>query len=78
MVEKQAFVDQVAGQIQTYEWSEHSKTGKTSVEDDDHYGHHSTAITDIKITKVCERFHEDVQQTIHDVCEALGLLYGTC
>ena len=66
------------GQTQTYEWFKRFKNGRTSIEDDERSGRPSCANNEENVALVREKIHEDRRQTIHDVCAALGLSYGTC
>jgi hypothetical protein len=52
------------------------KDGRTSVEDDERSGWPSTTATPENIAKVREAILPDRRQTIHDVCEIVGLSYG--
>ena len=51
--------------------------GWSSVDDDERSGRPSTSTTPENIAKVCEAILADRRQTIHDVCEIVGLSYGT-
>jgi hypothetical protein len=48
-----------------------------SVNDDEHFGRLSTSTTPESIAKVDEAILADRRQIIHDVCEIVGLSYGT-
>ena len=48
-----------------------------SVNDDEHYGQPSTSTTPENIAKVQKDILADLRQTIHYVCEIVGLSYGT-
>jgi len=54
------------------------KDGRESVEDRKHSGRLSTCTTPEMIVNVCEVILEDRWQTIHDVCNEVGLSYGSC
>jgi len=58
-------------------WHERFKDGRTSVEDDERSGRPSTSTTPGNIAKVREVILADCRQTIHNVCEIVGLSYGT-
>jgi len=51
--------------------------GRTSVYDDERFGRPSTSTTPENIAKVSEAILADRRQTIHNVCEIVGLLYRT-
>jgi histone-lysine N-methyltransferase SETMAR len=53
------------------------KDGRTSVCDDERSGRPSTSTTPENIANVREAILADRRRTIHDVCEIVGLLYGT-
>jgi len=57
-------------------WYKRFKDGRTSVDDDERSGRPSTSTPEI-IAKVREAILADRRQTIHDVCEIVGLSYGT-
>jgi len=48
-----------------------------SVDDDERSGRPSTSTTPENIAKFREAILADRRQTIHDVCEIVGLAYGT-
>jgi len=64
-------------QSKTFLWYKRFKDGRTSVDDDERFGRPSTSITPENIAKVREAILADRRQTIHDVCEIVGLSYGT-
>jgi hypothetical protein len=75
---KEAFGDHSLGQTQTYEWFKRFKKGRMSVDDDERSGQPSTGTTTENVAKVRETIREDQRCTIHDVCNIVGLSYGTC
>jgi hypothetical protein len=75
---KEAFDDNALGQTQTYEWFKPFKNGRISVDNEDRFGRPSTVTTTENVTKVREAFLEDRRRTTHDVCNIVGLSYGTC
>jgi len=74
---KEAFGEQALSQARTFEWFKHFKDGRESVEDDKHSGRRYTCTTPEMIVKVHEVILEDRRQTIHDVCNHVGLSYGS-
>jgi hypothetical protein len=70
---KEAFGEQALSQARTSEWFKHFKDGRESVEDGKHSGQPPTCTTPVMIAKVCEVILEDRTQTIHDVCNRVGL-----
>ena len=75
---KEAFGEQALSQARTSELFKHFKDGQECVEDDKHSGQPSTCTTPEMIAKVREVTLEDRRQTIHDVCNRVGLSYGSC
>lgn len=74
----EAFGDDAMGKSQTYVWFRQFKEGRTSVEDDERSGRPSSGRNDENIARVCEKIFEDRRQTISNLCEVLGLSFGTC
>ena len=74
---KEAVGEQALSQARTFEWFKHFKDGSESVEDCKHSGGPSTCTTPAVIAKVYEVILEDRRQTIHDVCNRVGLSYGS-
>ena len=75
---KEAFVEQALSQARTFERFKRFKDGQESVEDCKHSGRPSTCTTSEMIVKVREVILEDRRQTIHNVCNCVGLSYGSC
>ncbi|PNF23921.1 hypothetical protein B7P43_G12846 [Cryptotermes secundus] len=75
---KQAFSDNSLGQTQTYDWYKRFKNGRTSTDDDDRSGRASTCTTPENVAKVRDLILQDRKLTIQDLCNTLGLSYGTC
>jgi hypothetical protein len=73
----EAFGDNPMSQSKTVLWYKRLKDGRTSVDDDEHSGRPSTSTTPENIAKIREAILADRRQTIHDVCEIVGLSYGT-
>ena len=74
----EAFGEHALSQAGTFEWFKRFKDGQESVEDDKHSGRPSTCTTPEIIAEVLEVILEDRRQTIHDVCNRVGLSYGSC
>ena len=74
---QEAFGDNAMSQNKTFLWYKRFKDGRTSVDDDERSGRPSTSTTPENIAKVREAILADRRQTIHDVCEIVGLSYGT-
>ena len=73
---QEAFGDHAMSQSKTL-WYKCFKDGRTSVDDDEHSGRPLISTTPGNIAKVREAILADRRQTIHDVCEIVGLSYGT-
>jgi hypothetical protein len=73
---QEAFGDNVMSQNKTL-WHKRFKDGRTSVDDDERSGRSSTSTTQGNIPKVRKAILADRRRTIHDVCEIVGLSYGT-
>jgi len=74
---QEAFGDNAMSQRKTFLWYKRFKDGRTSVDDDERSGRPSTSITPENIAKVREAILADRRQTIHVVCEIVGLSCGT-
>ena len=75
---KEAFGEQALSQARIFEWFKSFKDGRESVEDRKHSGRPSTCTTPEMIAKVRLVILEDRRQSIHDVCNRVGLSYGSC
>ena len=75
---KEAFGEQALSQARTFEWFKRFKDGWESVEDHKHSGQPSTCTTPEMNVKVQEVILEDRRHTNHDVCNRVGLSYGSC
>ena len=75
---KEAFGEQALSQARIFEWFKSFKDGRESVEDHKHSGRPSTCTTQEVIAKVHLVILEDGRQSIHDVCNCVGLSYGSC
>ncbi|PNF18540.1 hypothetical protein B7P43_G08515 [Cryptotermes secundus] len=75
---EQAYGDNSLGQTQTYNWYKRFKNGRTSTDDDEHLGQPSTGTTPENVVKVRDLILQDRRLSIQDLCNTLGLSYGTC
>ena len=73
---QEAFGDNAMSQSKNFLWYKRFKDGRTSVDDDERSGRPSTSTTPENVAKVREAVVADRRQTIHDVCEIVGLTYG--
>ena len=60
-----------------YEWHERFKSGRESVEDDEHSGRPSTSKTDENINKVRKMLINNRKLTIRELAEDLNIAYGS-
>ena len=74
---KEAFGDLAMSKSKTFLWYKHFKEGRISIYDDECSGRSSMGVTLENIRKVRDIIRTDRKQTIHDVCDIVGLLYGT-
>ena len=74
---QKAFGDNAMSQSKTFLWYKRFKNGQMSGDNDVHSGRPSTSTTPENISKVHEVILADCRQTIHDVCEIVGLSYKT-
>ena len=61
-----------------FQWHAQFKTGRTSVDDDEHTGRRRTCTTPETVTRIQELLRQDRRRTIHDIAEEVGTGYGTC
>jgi len=74
---QEAFRDNVVSQSKTFLLFKRFEDRQTCVDDDERSGWQSTSRTLENIAKVREAILADQRQTIHDVCEIVGLSYRT-
>jgi hypothetical protein len=74
---QEAFRVNAMSQSKTFLWYKRFKDGRTSVDDNERSGRPSTSTTPENIAKVREAILADRRQTIHNVCEIVGLSCGT-
>jgi hypothetical protein len=74
---QEAFEDNAVNQSRTLLWHKRFKDGQTSVDDDERSGRPSKSTTPENIANIREAILAERRQTIHDVCEIVGLSYGT-
>jgi hypothetical protein len=73
---KTAFGEQALSQAVTFEWFKRFKVGRESVDDCKHSGRSYACTSPEMIAKVCEVILQDRRQTLHDVCNCVGLSQG--
>jgi len=75
---QQAFEDQSLSRAQVFQWHAPFKTGRTSVDDDEHTGRSISCTTPETVVRIQELVCQDRRWTIHDIAEEVGIGYGTC
>jgi hypothetical protein len=74
---QEAFGDNAMSQSKTFLCYKRFKDGRTSVDHNERSGRPSTSTTPENIRNVREAILADRRRTIHDVCDIVGLSYGT-
>ena len=74
---KEAFGNYALGRTQTFEWLSRFKNGRMSLEDDERSGRPSSGMTPENVEKVRQAIQEDRRWIVEDVCNVVGLTYGT-
>jgi len=75
---QQAFGDHSLSRTRVFQWHVRFKTGRTSVDDDEHTGRPTSCTTPETVTRIQELVCQDRRRTIHDIAEEVGIGYGTC
>jgi len=75
---QQALGDQSLSRAQVFQWHARFKTGRTSVDDDEHTGRPTSCTTAETVARIQELVRQDRRWTIHDIAEEVGIGYGTC
>jgi len=75
---QQGFGDQSLSLIQMFQWHARFKTGRTSVEDDEHTGRPTSCTTPGTVARIEELIRQDRRRTIRDIAEEVEVGYGTC
>jgi hypothetical protein len=74
---QQVFGDQTLSLTQAFQWHACFKTGRTSVDDDEHTGRTTSCTTPETVARIQELASQDQHRTIHDIPEEVGIGYGT-
>ena len=75
---QQGFGDQSLSSTQVLEWHARFKTGRTSVDDDEHTGRPTSCTTPETVARIQELIRQDRHRTIRDIPEKVEVGYGTC
>ena len=75
---QQGFGYQSLSRTQVFEWHVRFKTGRTSVDDDEHTGRPTSCTTPETVARIQELIRQDRYRTIRDIAEEVEVGYGTC
>jgi len=75
---QQAYGEDCLSHTQCYEWYQHFKSGRTSIEDDPKSGRPSSSTGDNHIEKVRSVTRENRRLTIREVSEEVGICKSSC
>jgi ribosomal protein S25 len=74
---QQTFGDQILRRTQEFQGYARFKTGRTSVDDDEHTGRPTSCTTET-VARIQELVRPHRRLTIHDIAEKVEIGYGTC
>jgi len=75
---QQGFGDQSLSRTHVFQWHTRFKTGRTSVDDDEHTGRPTSCTTPETVARIQELIYQDRRRTIRDIAEEVEVGYGTC
>jgi len=75
---QQGFGDQRLSRTQVFQWHARFKTGRTSVDDDEHTGTPASSTAPETVARIQELIRQDRHRTIRDIAEEMEVGYGTC
>src|SRR5215469_7913601 len=75
---QQAFRDQSLSRVRVFQWHTRFKTGRTSVDDDEHTGRPTSCTTPEAVAQIQELIRQDRCRTIRNIAEEVEVGYGTC
>ena len=73
---QQGFGDQSLSRSQVFKWHARFKTGRTSVDDDEHTGRPTSCTTPETVARIQELIRQDRHRTIRDIAEEVELVMG--
>jgi len=76
MIQKD-FGDQSLSRAQVFQWHARFKTGRTSVDGDEHTGRPTNCATRETVARIQELVRQDRRRIIHYIAEEVGIGYGT-
>ena len=74
---QQAFGDQSLSHVQVFQRRAQFKTGRTSVDDDEHTGRTTSCTPPETVAQIQELFLQNRRRNIHDIAEEVGTGYGS-
>ena len=75
---QQAYGEDCLSHTQCYEWYQHFKSGRTSIEDDPKSGQPSSSMGDNHTEKVHSVIRENRRVTVCEVSEEVGICKSSC
>jgi hypothetical protein len=75
---QQAFRYQILSRKQVFQWNARFKTGRTSVDDDEHTGSTTSCKTPETVARIQELVRQVRRRTTHDIAEEVGIGCGIC
>ena len=75
---QQGIRDQSLSRTQVFQWHTRFKTFRTSFDDDEHTGRHTSCTTPETVAQIQELIRQDRRRTICDIAEEVEVGYGTC
>jgi len=77
MIQK-GFGDQSLSRTRVFQWHTRFKTGRTSVDDDEHTERPTSCTTPETVARIQELIRQDRRRIIRDIAEEVEVGYGTC
>jgi hypothetical protein len=75
---QQAYRDQIWSRTQVFQWHAWFKTGRTSVDNDEHTWRPTSCTSPETVARIQELVRQDRRRTIQDIPKEVGVGYGTC
>jgi hypothetical protein len=75
---QQDFRNQRWSRAQVFHWHVRLKTGRTSVDGDEHTARPTSCAIPETVARILELVRQDRRRTIHVIAEKVGVGYGTC
>jgi hypothetical protein len=73
---QQDFGDQILSRTQVFQWHAWFKTGRTSVDDEEHTGRPTSCTTRETVAQIQKLARQDGRRKIHDIAEEVELIMG--